>query len=262
MDATAVFAVGPVVITSNENFSARHTTVTFDRAGSYQFTGDFRWAPIAVVSFTIAAGAARTGCAAGAPQVMVGTSQPFTACLFDQFNRPMNAAATWSVTGAGSIDANGMYQAGAAIGSATVLSRQADVDQRSQRDGDSVGPRPTVATPTPISANSGRADLSASLLMSGGVGATRTWSVVTQPAGTASGFSSNRINSEELGSDVQQGWGLYVPGDKQRLHFHRDQQRQQDGGADRYIDQRDCLQPDVESESYDHDWRGGFRSVW
>jgi mannose/cellobiose epimerase-like protein (N-acyl-D-glucosamine 2-epimerase family) len=121
-------ATGPAAVTFGANGSnaAKATTATFSKAGGYTFQ----------VTVTDGGGMAATSSAAAAVDqtftgialspasatVAVSGTQQFTATGLDQFGEAMGNQPTfvWSVSGAGSIGADGLYGAGTAAGSATV----------------------------------------------------------------------------------------------------------------------------------------------
>ena len=107
----------PVSFAPNGNHGARNTTARFVSAGTYDFTvtvadreGDTTTSTVTVTvdqtptSITVTPGSAA---------VSDGTTQAFTAAAQDQFgsNMASQPAFTWSVAGAGSVDAAGNYTA-------------------------------------------------------------------------------------------------------------------------------------------------------
>jgi hypothetical protein len=116
-----------VTFSANGSNAAKNTTVTFTAAGTYTFTATItNAAGLSVTSsVTVTVNQTLTSIlvSPGSASVATGASQQFTAQALDQFGNAMAAqpAVAWTVdSGAGTIDANGLYQAPAATGSAVV----------------------------------------------------------------------------------------------------------------------------------------------
>jgi len=102
--------------------------VTFSQAGQYTIQvvvldGNNSMFGSALLTILVAQVAASIQIAPGEAQVLPNSTMQFSAEVRDQFGQAMsNAAVTWSVErgGIGSVDANGLYRVGPAIGSAVV----------------------------------------------------------------------------------------------------------------------------------------------
>jgi hypothetical protein len=124
---TAVNAPAVVTFSANGSNAAKNTTATFTAAGTYTFTATITNAggASATSSVTVTVSQTLTSIVVspGSASLGTGVSQQFTAQGQDQFGAAMAVApaVTWSVdSGAGTIDANGVYQAPATAGNAVV----------------------------------------------------------------------------------------------------------------------------------------------
>jgi chitinase len=125
---------GPAAVSfdANDSATANTTHVTFAQAGSYTLevtvsdaAGDTITSDVTVnVDQKLTSVVVSPGSASVSP----GGSQQFTAQALDQFGTAMNQqpAFTWSVDN-GTVDANGLYQAPAAAGAATVTATSGGV---------------------------------------------------------------------------------------------------------------------------------------
>jgi autotransporter-associated beta strand protein len=120
-------ATGPasVAFSPNGTNAAQSSTATLSAAGTYTFTATIAdvQGPSTTSSVTVTISQNLTSFAIAPPSVTLntGTSQQFAATAKDQFgNAITNPAVIWSMTGGGSLGANGLYQGPEAEASATV----------------------------------------------------------------------------------------------------------------------------------------------
>jgi subtilisin family serine protease len=113
-------SVPPVTFSANGTNAAKHTTATFPGPGNYSFTvvirdalGQTTSSPTTVLVNQTLTSVAVTPATA---TVAAGGTQAFTAAARDQFGADFPTTFTWSVSGGGSIDASGLFRAGASAG--------------------------------------------------------------------------------------------------------------------------------------------------
>jgi hypothetical protein len=120
---------GPAGVTFSANGSnaAKNTTATFTQAGAYTFEATIRNAgglsTTSDVTVTVNQTLTSIVVSPGSASISPGASQQFTAQARDQFGNALavQPAFTWSlVSGGGTINATGLYQAPATPGTATV----------------------------------------------------------------------------------------------------------------------------------------------
>jgi hypothetical protein len=118
---------GAVTFSANKTNFAKNTTATFSAAGVYSFVATIRDAvgrtTTSRVNVTVNQTLTSMTISPSAPLVNPNGAKQFTATGRDQFGAALTTQPgfTWSViAGAGTIDANGLYTAPAAAGSATV----------------------------------------------------------------------------------------------------------------------------------------------
>jgi hypothetical protein len=187
-------------IGANGTNGAKHTAVSFDRAGTYTFNvaiSDGKYTVNDTVSFTLDAVATQLVVAPTSPaQLSVNGTQQFTATLLDEFGMAMAGPVAWSVDGgsAGTIAANGIFTAGSQAGQATVRATSGNLTGAAVvviNNG-----APTIASP----AAAGNATVSGTSTSLSVLGAddggekalTYSWSLTSGPAGVS--FSSNGTN--------------------------------------------------------------------
>ena len=122
----------PPTFSVNGTHAAQNTTATFSQAGSYQFTATITdlGGLSTTSSVNVNVSQTLTGITVSPATANVGSdqTQQFAAVADDQFGAAManQPAFTWSVlSGAGSIDASGLYTASYASGSASVQAQAA-----------------------------------------------------------------------------------------------------------------------------------------
>lgn len=115
-------ATGPaaVAFSAGGSNAARNATATFARAGAYVLTVTATDAgglsASRSVALDVAATATAVTVAPASAEVAAGGTVAFAATVHDQFGAAMAAAPAWSVAGGGTIDAAGVFTAGAAAG--------------------------------------------------------------------------------------------------------------------------------------------------
>jgi hypothetical protein len=110
---------GPVTFNDNGTNTAKNTTATFTKAGSYKLRATITDAKggsvTSDVSFTVLQTATRISVTPASPVVAKNGTQQFTALLYDQFGVamvPQPSSFAWSVSGGGTIDSSGQFTAG------------------------------------------------------------------------------------------------------------------------------------------------------
>lgn len=200
-------ATGPAAVTFSANGSnaAKNTTATFSKAGSYTFQvtvqdqGGLTATSTVVVSVDQAASAVMVS-PASATVAPLGT-QSFTATALDQFATALHSqpAFTWSASGGGVIDGNGLFTAGAAPGGPyTVTASTGALSGAATVTVAIPNAPPTIATAAAANANpvTGTATVLSVLGADDGGEAnlTYTWATVgTPPASVA--FGANASNA-------------------------------------------------------------------
>ncbi len=115
-------ATGPAAVTysANGTNAAKSATATFTRAGTYLVTVTVRDAGgltvTSQVTVTVEATLTTLALAPASVTVMPGQPATFTASTADQFGDAMTATVQWTVSGGGTIDAMGIFTAGAVAG--------------------------------------------------------------------------------------------------------------------------------------------------
>lgn len=148
----AVTGPSGVTFSANDSNAARSATATFTQVGEYDFT--VTATDLDALSVQSAVHVSVQPVAASIvlqPQVVtlqVGSSQPFTATVEDQFGAPLSSqpVVSFSVSGGGTIDGAGVFTAGPTPGGPfTVTATVAGVTATAQL---SVGAAPDTAPPT------------------------------------------------------------------------------------------------------------------
>ena len=117
-----------VSFSANGTNDAKSSTVTFTKAGDYTFEVTIEDAEglsvTSSVSVTVVQTAASVAVSPATVTLNISTTQQFTATAIDQFGDAIvSSGFTWSSSGAGSIDGNGLFSAGSSAGSATVTAQ-------------------------------------------------------------------------------------------------------------------------------------------
>ncbi len=153
--AKPVGAADPIFSDNGTN-SAKNATATFSQAGDYSFSVQVTDAQNASVSAAVSVSVTQTATSLILSPANVtlagGASQSFVASVLDQFAQALlsQPAISWTLSGVGSLDANGNYTASESSGSALItaatgaLSASANVSVVNQG--------PTVVTPASASA--------------------------------------------------------------------------------------------------------------
>ena len=145
-------ATGPTAVTiaTTGTNAAKNTVATVAAPGDYLFTATITDSNGALTSATVPVSVVPTAAcvvvAPAAPMLGIHGSQAFTASVRDQFSAVLAAqpALVWSATGAGTIDANGTFTAGATSGSATIIATSGTISGQSVAT--IVNAAPTIAT--------------------------------------------------------------------------------------------------------------------
>lgn len=109
-----------VSFSANGSNSAKSTTATFTRAGTYSLAVTIADAQGATVSSNVSVTVNQTLTSVivtpASVSVSTGATQAFAASGRDQFSQSMSAAFTWTVSGGGTINASGGFTAGSSAG--------------------------------------------------------------------------------------------------------------------------------------------------
>jgi uncharacterized repeat protein (TIGR02543 family) len=128
--ATSGTAPAAVSFSTNGGNTAKNTVATFTKAGSYTFTVTISDAGGLTAASSVTVAVDQTpGAVAVSPataSVTTSAAQQFTATCRDQFGAALTTqpAFAWSVSGGGSIDASGLFIAGAAVGGPYIVTAQ------------------------------------------------------------------------------------------------------------------------------------------
>jgi hypothetical protein len=114
----------PVFFSVNVSNAAKNTTVSFEGTGDYRLSVSIRDAQGLTVTDSVNIRIVQTATgiitSPAAVTLAVGSSQPFSASLLDQFSFPMASqpsSFTWTATGGGSVSSSGNFTAGSVGGS-------------------------------------------------------------------------------------------------------------------------------------------------
>ncbi len=127
--ATTGSPPAPVNFSANGTNAAKNVTATFTKLGTYNFLVTLRngggLATTSSVSVTVKQVATSITVSPGGQNVPAGTTQQYSATVFDQFGNAIGSPSlTWSVTGAGnSISTSGLFTAGTTTGPYTVTAQ-------------------------------------------------------------------------------------------------------------------------------------------
>jgi hypothetical protein len=192
--------------------TAASTTATFSAIGSYPLRvaitsgGGQRVEDTLVVS--VIATPTALAMSPTTATVVVGATQTFSAVLSDQFGQPILATVSWNCTGAGNIDPNGVFTAGASAGYATLTAQSGDLQSQATIYVTDNTP-PTIISISAIPVVRGRtALLAVSATDDGGSEALRyTWSMSGPAAATITPNAVNEANQSQATFSVS---GPYV----------------------------------------------------
>ncbi len=114
-------ASGTVAFSANAGNSAKNTTATFDRAGTYRLklaVADPHGKVLeGTIDVTVAATPTTISVSPASTTISISTSTTFTASVSDQFSQTISSPSlTWSTTGGGEVNASGVFTAAASEG--------------------------------------------------------------------------------------------------------------------------------------------------
>ncbi len=193
-----------VIFSANGTNAAKNTTATFGAAGSYSLQVTVRDQPGLTITSTVAVTVNQTltgiSVAPASSTLLPLATQQFVATAWDQFAAALAPLPTlaWSVTGGGTIDANGLFTAETAVGGPyTVVAQSGAVSGTATVSVaiPNLGPTidsPAAAGPNPVAGNT----TSLSVLGNddaGEAGLIYTWSTIGAPPAAVS-FSANGSN--------------------------------------------------------------------
>ena len=194
-----------VVFSANGTNAAKNTTATFSKAGSYTLQVTAKDQPGLTATSTVAVTVNQTltsiAVAPTSATIASLASQQFVATARDQFatNLASQPSFTWSVSGGGTIDTNGLFTATVSSGGPyTVTASTAGVSGTATVSVSTPNAGPTIATPaagTPSPATGSTTTLSVLGADDGGeANLAYTWTTTgTPPASVA--FSANGTNA-------------------------------------------------------------------
>lgn len=211
-------STGPAAVTfsANGTNAAKSSNATFSMPGSYSLTCTLRDAAGLTVTstraVTVNAALATVAVTSSSSQVAVGQTRQFTAQGKDQFGNNLAATYTWTVSGGGTINASGLFTAGAAAGGPFTVTATSGARSGAAQISVVAANAPTVATapaatPAPVTAQT--ANLTVLGADDGGeANLTYTWSAPTAPAPVT--FSVNGSNAAKAAVATFARAGAYV----------------------------------------------------
>ena len=200
--------------------AAKNTVATFSRAGGYTLRATIKDAGNQTVTSSVLVTVNQTLTSitvtpAGA-NVARNASQQYSATALDQFGNPLvvQPSFTWSlVSGTGSINASGLFTAGATTGPFQVRATSSSINGTAS--GTVINAAPTAATPA-VAAPNPSAGIQSQLSVLGAddggeANLTYTWTVVSQPAGSPNPtFSASGANAAKNTTVTVSAAGNYV----------------------------------------------------
>ncbi len=206
----------PVIAINNSNV-AKSTGVTFSKIGSYGFKvtiTDTAGATVSSGTVTVQVNATPTSIivSPASTTVPLNGSANFTAQVFDQFGAATSATVGYAVSGGGSIDAAGLFTAGAIEGGPFTITASAGSASGTATVG-IINAAPsisaTTANPTTVSGTS--TALSVTATDDGGeAGLCYTWAVTAAPPGGTAVFSLNGSNGAKNSTATFTKAGAYT----------------------------------------------------
>ena len=142
-----------VSFSANGSNAAKNATATFSKAGSYTFqvtiTDDGGLSTTSSVSVTVSQTLASIVVTPASATLSGNQTEQFSASGYDQFGNLLASQPTftWTSSGAGSINASGLYTAPAGSGSATITATSGAVSNGAAVTVTGTGTAPTVAIP-------------------------------------------------------------------------------------------------------------------
>jgi plastocyanin len=189
------------IFSANGTNAAKNVNVTCNRAGAYTFQATIRDAGnlTATSSVTVTVNQTLTSVAVAPASVTLplNGTQPLSATARDQFGVAMAAAFTWSSSGVGSVNTTGLYAAGAAPGSSTVMASTGGKSATASVNVVNTAPVvQTAASATPSTVTGTTTALAVLGADDGGeANLTYTWAATATPAGATPSFSANGTNA-------------------------------------------------------------------
>ncbi|HVS71428.1 MAG TPA: C2 family cysteine protease [Phycisphaerae bacterium] len=189
------------IFSDNNDNSAKATTVTFSKAGTYTFLvtiSDGTLTTSSTVTLNVVQKITSIAVSPANSTLNLNGSTTLNATAYDQFGAALTTQPTftWSKTGVGSVNAAGVFAAGATSGGATVTASAGGVSGSAAVT--VANAAPTIATPAsgPSTVTTTSAVLSVLGADDGGEsGLTYSWALLSGPAGVA--FSSNGGNGSK-----------------------------------------------------------------
>jgi hypothetical protein len=205
----------------NGTNAAKNTTVTFNRAGTYQFqvtiTDSGGLSTTSSVSVTVNQTLTSITVSPATATVRLGGQKQFSATGLDQFGAALAAqpSFTWSAT-SGQVDSTGLYTAPNS-GQGTTVTVRASAAGVSGTARVTLGPAnqpPTVASPAAASPNPAGGTTAALSVLGADDGGepnlTYTWAVLAAPPGGHAGFTVNGSNAAKNTTAVFDRAGSYL----------------------------------------------------
>jgi len=204
--ATTGTPPAPVTFSDNGDNSAKNTTATFTKAGSYSFRVTITDANGLTTTSSVAVTVSQTltsiGVTPGTALLAENATQQFSATAFDQFGAALatQPSFSWSSTGVGSVSVSGLYTAPGSgfSGTATVTARSGSVSGSASVTVTDTPPTvatPASASPNPVTGTTTR--LSVLGASDGGESnLTYTWATTVTPPASVT-FSDNGDNTSK-----------------------------------------------------------------
>jgi hypothetical protein len=194
-----------VTFSTNGTNAAKNTTVTFTKDGSYTLQVTVKDAPglstTSQVAVTVAATLTSIVLSPTSTTVAPLATQQFVATARDQFATalPSQPTLAWSVSGGGTIDANGLFSAGTSVGGPyTVTASSGGVSGTATISVSAPNTAPAIATPAAASPNPVTGSTTALTVLGdddgGEANLTYTWTTTGTPPAAVT-FSTNGTNA-------------------------------------------------------------------
>ena len=201
--ATTVPPGGAASFSASGSNAAKNSIATFTAPGNYVLTvtatDGAGLANSSSVSVTVAQTPALITVAPGSVVLEPNATQQYSATVTDQFGSVFTPALTWSVDAGGSIDASGLFTAGAAQGGPfTVTAAAGGASGTAVVSIQHANTAPVIATAgaNPATVTGTTSALSVSASDDGGeAGLNYTWAVTGAPSGGSASFSVNGSNA-------------------------------------------------------------------
>ncbi len=196
-------AAAPTYSVNGTN-GAKNTIATFSKAGVYGFTVTItdtgNLTTTSTVNVTVNQTLTSITVTPGSVSLNAGGTQQFSATGTDQFGDALAASVTWSMTGAGTLSATGLYTAANTSGSATVTATSGAISGSTGVTVTNLAP--TVATPAAASPSPVTGTTTALSVLgaddAGEANLTYSWAATTLPAGAAAPtYSVNGTNASK-----------------------------------------------------------------